>query len=115
MSTSSSNLKMKASCFTDVLVRCGDSLPAHKLIKEEGEEEGGGSCGRPLAEELTATAQAMAPQYAPSLRSRLAPMLFSLQTGFIVLFSFCTEIENSVKVDGISFSNIYPGELVCQS
>ncbi|CAM9105568.1 unnamed protein product [Lampetra planeri] len=50
----------------------------------------------------------MAPQYAPSLRSRLAPMLFSLQTGFIVLFSFCTEIDNSVKVDGITFSNFYP-------
>lgn len=35
----------------------------------------------------------MAPQYAPSLRSRLAPLLLLLQTGFIVIYAFYVEIE----------------------
>nr|AAY41905.1 Rh polypeptide 30 [Tetraodon nigroviridis] len=35
----------------------------------------------------------MAPQYAPSLRSRLAPLLLLLQTGFIVVFAFYVDIE----------------------
>uniref|UniRef100_A0A3Q4MLH0 Rh blood group, D antigen n=1 Tax=Neolamprologus brichardi TaxID=32507 RepID=A0A3Q4MLH0_NEOBR len=35
----------------------------------------------------------MPPQYAPSLRSRLAPLLLFLQTGFIIIFAFYTEIE----------------------
>lgn len=38
-------------------------------------------------------AQGMAPQYAPSLRSRLAPLLLLLQTGFIVIYAFYVEIE----------------------
>lgn len=50
----------------------------------------------------------MAPQYAPSLRSRLAPLLLFLQIGFIVIYAFYTEIETNVKVDGITFSNFYP-------
>lgn len=54
----------------------------------------------------------MAPWYAPSLRSRLAPLLLSLQIGFIVLYSFYIEIENNIKVNEITFSNSYPGELL---
>ncbi|XP_042356975.1 rh blood group, D antigen isoform X2 [Plectropomus leopardus] len=50
----------------------------------------------------------MAPQYAPSLRSRLAPVLLFLQTGFIVIYAFYTEIESNVKVDGTAFRNFYP-------
>ncbi|XP_049917825.1 rh blood group, D antigen [Epinephelus moara] len=49
----------------------------------------------------------MAPQYAPSLRSRLAPLLLFLQTGFIVIYAFCTEIESNVKVDAITFRSFY--------
>lgn len=42
----------------------------------------------------------MAPQYAPSLRSRLAPLLLLLQTGFIVIFAFYVEIEtHSINTD----------------
>ncbi|XP_057715515.1 rh blood group, D antigen isoform X2 [Corythoichthys intestinalis] len=48
----------------------------------------------------------MAPKYAPDVRSRLAPLLLFLQTGFIILYYFSTEIESNV--DGIIFSNFYP-------
>ncbi|KAF7710868.1 rh blood group, D antigen [Silurus meridionalis] len=37
----------------------------------------------------------MAPKYAPSLRARLPPVAFLLQTTFIVIFTFCVEIEDS--------------------
>ncbi|KAG8013558.1 Ammonium transporter Rh type C [Nibea albiflora] len=50
----------------------------------------------------------MAPQYAPSLRSRLAPLLLFLQTGFIVIFALYTEIDSNVKDDGTTFRNFYP-------
>ncbi|KAM7403815.1 hypothetical protein PAMA_004313 [Pampus argenteus] len=50
----------------------------------------------------------MAPRYAPSLRSRLAPFLLFLQIGFIIIYAFCIEIDNNVKIDGITFSNFYP-------
>ncbi|KAK5857139.1 hypothetical protein PBY51_010404 [Eleginops maclovinus] len=49
----------------------------------------------------------MAPQYAPSLRSRLAPMLLVLQIGFILIYAFYIEIESNVNVYGITFSNFY--------
>ncbi|KAL7380799.1 hypothetical protein ABVT39_024262 [Epinephelus coioides] len=49
----------------------------------------------------------MAPQYAPSLRCRLAPLLLFLQTGFIVIYAFCTEIESNVKVDAVIFRSFY--------
>ena len=52
----------------------------------------------------------MAPQYAPSLRSCLGPMLLVLQLGFILIYAFYIEIESNVKVYGITFSNLYPGE-----
>lgn len=50
----------------------------------------------------------MPPHYAPSLRSRLAPLLLFLQTGFIILFAFYTEIERNGNAD--DFSKYYPGE-----
>ncbi|XP_029316808.1 rh blood group, D antigen [Cottoperca gobio] len=50
----------------------------------------------------------MAPQYAPSLRSRLAPLLLFLQIGFIVIYAFYIEIESNEKVHGITFSDFYP-------
>ncbi|XP_044023848.1 rh blood group, D antigen [Siniperca chuatsi] len=50
----------------------------------------------------------MAPKYAPSLRSRLASLLLFLQIGFIAIYAFYGEIESNVKVDGITFSNVYP-------
>ncbi|KAK5885997.1 hypothetical protein CesoFtcFv8_017078 [Champsocephalus esox] len=50
----------------------------------------------------------MAPQYAPSLRSRLVPMLLVLQLGFILIYAFYIEIESNIKVYGITFSNMYP-------
>lgn len=50
----------------------------------------------------------MAPQYAPSLRSRLAPLLLCLQLGFIVIFALYIEIDTSLG--GITFDNFYPGE-----
>ncbi|XP_033979112.1 rh blood group, D antigen [Trematomus bernacchii] len=50
----------------------------------------------------------MAPQYAPSLRSCLGPMLLVLQLGFILIYAFYIEIESNVKVYGITFSNLYP-------
>ncbi|XP_026162971.1 rh blood group, D antigen [Mastacembelus armatus] len=49
----------------------------------------------------------MAPQYAPSLRSRLAPLLLFLQTGFIVIYAFYTEIDRNIK-NGIKLLDIYP-------
>ncbi|XP_072221057.1 rh blood group, D antigen [Leuresthes tenuis] len=49
----------------------------------------------------------MAPQYAPSLRSRLSPFLCFLQTGFIFIAAFYFEIENNVKVDGNTFNKFY--------
>uniref|UniRef100_A0A3Q2YHF5 Rh blood group, D antigen n=1 Tax=Hippocampus comes TaxID=109280 RepID=A0A3Q2YHF5_HIPCM len=48
----------------------------------------------------------MAPKYAPSLRSRLAPFLLFLQIGFVVVYYFYIEIESNVN--GIKFSNFYP-------
>ncbi|XP_045919016.1 rh blood group, D antigen [Micropterus dolomieu] len=50
----------------------------------------------------------MGPQYAPSLRSRLTPLLLFLQIGFIAIYAFYIEIESNVKVDGITFSSFYP-------
>nr|XP_046269600.1 rh blood group, D antigen isoform X2 [Scatophagus argus] len=50
----------------------------------------------------------MAPQYAPNLRFRLAPLLLFLQIGFIIIYAFGTEIESNVKIDGTTFSNFYP-------
>ncbi|XP_075993885.1 rh blood group, D antigen [Genypterus blacodes] len=49
----------------------------------------------------------MAPQYAPSLRSRVAPLLLLLQSGFIVLFAFFTEIDHNGKTDTAEFRNLY--------
>uniref|UniRef100_A0AAQ6A9H4 Ammonium transporter AmtB-like domain-containing protein n=1 Tax=Amphiprion ocellaris TaxID=80972 RepID=A0AAQ6A9H4_AMPOC len=49
----------------------------------------------------------MAPQYAPSLRSRLAPLLLFLQTAFIIIYAFFVEVDSNVKVDGETFSNFY--------
>ncbi|KAM3594634.1 uncharacterized protein V6R79_011242 [Siganus canaliculatus] len=48
----------------------------------------------------------MAPRYAPSLRSRLGPLLILLQIGFIVVYAFCTEIDSNVKTDG-NFRTFY--------
>ncbi|KAG7226291.1 hypothetical protein INR49_003042 [Caranx melampygus] len=50
----------------------------------------------------------MAPRYAPSLRSRLAPLLLLLQLGFIVIFAFYTEIQVKGHKDEKPFSHIYP-------
>lgn len=50
----------------------------------------------------------MAPQYAPSLRSRLAPLLFLLQLGFIIIYAFYVEID--CDLGGITFNALYPGE-----
>ncbi|KAL6105757.1 rhce [Pungitius sinensis] len=50
----------------------------------------------------------MAPQYAPSLRSRLAPLLLFLQVGFVVIFAFCVEIGGDIEADGTTFSSFYP-------
>uniref|UniRef100_UPI0037E73ACA rh blood group, D antigen isoform X2 n=1 Tax=Semicossyphus pulcher TaxID=241346 RepID=UPI0037E73ACA len=50
----------------------------------------------------------MAPRYAPSLRSRLAPLLFFLQLGLLVIYGNYIEIESNVKVHGITVSHIYP-------
>ncbi|XP_077477666.1 rh blood group, D antigen isoform X2 [Stigmatopora argus] len=48
----------------------------------------------------------MAPKYAPSLRSRLPPLLLFLQTTFILLYYFSTELDRNV--DGLVFNNFYP-------
>ncbi|XP_070698504.1 rh blood group, D antigen [Pempheris klunzingeri] len=50
----------------------------------------------------------MAPQYAPSLRSRLAPLLLSLEIGFIIICALCFEIESNVNAHGTAFSSLYP-------
>lgn len=50
----------------------------------------------------------MAPKYAPSLRSLLAPLLLCLQTGFILLAAFYFEIKETVDRD--AFMNLYSGE-----
>lgn len=52
----------------------------------------------------------MAPQYAPSLRSCVAPLLLLLQIGFIVIYAFYAEIESNKKSDGESFRHLYSGE-----
>ncbi|XP_041828848.1 rh blood group, D antigen [Melanotaenia boesemani] len=49
----------------------------------------------------------MAPQYAPSLRSRLAPLLLFLQTGFIIIFAFYCELDSYGTKDGKTFSDFY--------
>ncbi|KAM3871488.1 rh blood group, D antigen [Diretmus argenteus] len=49
----------------------------------------------------------MAPQYAPSLRSLLPPLIFFLQAGFIVIYAFYVELEQNVKTDGNTFNNLY--------
>ena len=51
----------------------------------------------------------MAPQYAPSQRSRLAPLLLFLQTGFIVVYAFYAELEHIDKKDE-TFRDLYPGK-----
>uniref|UniRef100_A0A672FHP7 Ammonium transporter Rh type C-like n=1 Tax=Salarias fasciatus TaxID=181472 RepID=A0A672FHP7_SALFA len=50
----------------------------------------------------------MAPKYAPSLRSRLAPPLLFLQTGFIVIYALYTETDSNVQVVGKKFRDFYP-------
>ncbi|KAK7904843.1 hypothetical protein WMY93_017450 [Mugilogobius chulae] len=51
----------------------------------------------------------MAPQYAPSLRSRLAPTLLLIQVVFIVIFSLYFEIDIQKKErDGNAFNSLYP-------
>lgn len=52
----------------------------------------------------------MAPQYAPSLRSRLAPLLLFLQIGLILIYAFYIEIKVNGEVGGMTFRNFYPGE-----
>lgn len=54
----------------------------------------------------------MAPQYAPSLRSRLAPLLLILQTGFIIIAALCFENKETNKPDRKSFFHFYPGEFI---
>lgn len=53
----------------------------------------------------------MAPQYAQSLRFRLPPLLFFLQTGFIVVFIVYVDIEQNVQTKQHAFNNYYSGEL----
>ncbi|KAM9842391.1 rh blood group, D antigen isoform 2-T2 [Aulostomus maculatus] len=55
----------------------------------------------------------MAPQYAPSLRSRLAPLLLFLQIGFIVVCSFFVEISNSTFSE-LTFYKIYAGTFLAR-
>ncbi|XP_068195562.1 rh blood group, D antigen isoform X2 [Antennarius striatus] len=50
----------------------------------------------------------MAPQYAPSLRSRLTPLLLVLQTGFIIIYALYVEIDSNVNVDESISSSFYP-------
>lgn len=50
----------------------------------------------------------MAPQYAPSLRSLLAPLLLILQTGFIIIAAFCFENNETNKLQRQAFLNFYP-------
>ncbi|XP_064784458.1 rh blood group, D antigen isoform X1 [Oncorhynchus masou masou] len=49
----------------------------------------------------------MAPEYVQSLRFRLPPLLFFLQTGFIVLFIFYVDIEQNVQTKQHAFNNYY--------
>lgn len=63
-----------------------------------------------VGEEVRRGTSPMAPQYAPSLRSRLTPLLLSLQIGFVVVYAFYTEIESNIKEDEETFSNLYAGE-----
>ncbi|XP_004082443.1 RH-like protein isoform X2 [Oryzias latipes] len=49
----------------------------------------------------------MAPRYAPSLRSRLGPLLLFLQTGFILIYAFYFEIQDNVVVDEAIFRDAY--------
>ncbi|XP_053701816.1 rh blood group, D antigen [Synchiropus splendidus] len=49
----------------------------------------------------------MAPQYAPSLRSRLAPLLLFIQIGFIFMFYFCIEIDNNINANETPFREFY--------
>lgn len=70
----------------------------HNLIKKE---EG---CCAPKSRHL----DEMAPRYAPSLRSRLVPLLLILQLGFVVVYALYIEIDASLG--GITFNNFYPGE-----
>lgn len=55
----------------------------------------------------------MAPRYAPSLRSRLVPLLLLLQLGYIAVFAFYTELKFKGR-EGFDLnkdlSDIYPGE-----
>ncbi|KAM4541165.1 rh blood group, D antigen isoform 2-T2 [Fundulus diaphanus] len=50
----------------------------------------------------------MAPRYAPSLRSRLAPILLILQAAFIIIAALCFENRQTKKPDSESFLNLYP-------
>ncbi|XP_047200720.1 rh blood group, D antigen isoform X2 [Girardinichthys multiradiatus] len=50
----------------------------------------------------------MAPQYAPSLRSRLAPLLLILQTAFITIAALCFENKQTNNLDRKSFLDFYP-------
>ncbi|XP_029900449.1 rh blood group, D antigen [Myripristis murdjan] len=49
----------------------------------------------------------MAPQYAPSLRSRLAPLLCLLQTAFIVIYALYVELDQNVETSGTTFRIFY--------
>ncbi|XP_020775046.1 rh blood group, D antigen [Boleophthalmus pectinirostris] len=51
----------------------------------------------------------MAPQYAPSLRFRLAPILLLIQIFFIAIFACYFEIDSQIKArDGTAFNTFYP-------
>lgn len=54
----------------------------------------------------------MAPQYAPSLRSLLAPLLLILQTGFIIIAAFYFENNETNKIQRQAFLNFYPGKFL---
>ncbi|XP_028994315.1 rh blood group, D antigen isoform X2 [Betta splendens] len=49
----------------------------------------------------------MAPQYAPSLRSRLAPLLIILQAAFIIIYVFFDKVIIDKQKDKDTFSNFY--------
>ncbi|XP_019909949.2 rh blood group, D antigen isoform X2 [Esox lucius] len=49
----------------------------------------------------------MAPQYAPSLRSRMPPLLLFLQTGFIVIFFCKVDMEQYLEIKQQVFRNHY--------
>ncbi|XP_015248545.1 PREDICTED: ammonium transporter Rh type A-like [Cyprinodon variegatus] len=50
----------------------------------------------------------MAPKYAPSLRSRLAPILLILQTGFFIIAALCFEYKQFIRLDREAFIDFYP-------